>query len=118
VLEKRTVKRKQKNGELCAGVDHGGSGRGCGENRQGSGRTEAGGCVQISPITSIYRWQGNVETAREWRLCAKTREDLCEAADRVIASLSSYSVPEVIVTPIIAGSESYLAWLDGELAGK
>jgi len=76
------------------------------------------GCVQISPITSIYRWQGNVETAREWRLCAKTREDLCEAADRVIASLSSYSVPEVIVTPIIAGSESYLAWLDGELAGK
>ncbi len=73
------------------------------------------GCVQISPITSIYRWEGKVETAREWRLSIKTRENLCEAVDGVIGALSSYQVPEVIVTPIIAGSETYLDWLDREL---
>ncbi|OPY89530.1 MAG: Divalent-cation tolerance protein CutA [Syntrophus sp. PtaU1.Bin208] len=76
------------------------------------------GCVQIFPVASIYRWQGEIETAREWRLCMKTREDLCEAIDKVISLLSSYSVPEVIVTPIVAGSDAYLAWLDGELLGK
>jgi len=76
------------------------------------------GCVQISPITSIYRWEGKIETAREWRLCIKTREDLCEDVDEVITALSSYQVPELIVTPILAGSEAYLAWLDKELLRK
>jgi len=76
------------------------------------------GCVQIFPITSIYRWQGKIETAREWRLCIKTREELREDIDEVIAALSSYQVPEVIVTPILAGSEAYMAWLDNELLRK
>jgi len=76
------------------------------------------GCVQIFPITSIYRWQGKIETARERRLCIKTREELREDIDEVIAALSSYQVPEMIVTPILAGSEAYMAWLDNELLRK
>jgi len=76
------------------------------------------GCVQIYPITSVYRWEGKIEIAREWRLCIKTREDLCADVDSLIAALSSYSVPEVVVTPIIAGSEAYLDWLDQELLKK
>ena len=76
------------------------------------------GCVQISPITSIYRWQGKIETAREWRLCIKTREDLREEVDKVLTVLSSYEVPEIIVTPILGGSKAYLAWLDRELRKK
>ncbi len=76
------------------------------------------GCVQISPVTSVYRWEGKIETAREWRLCIKTREDLCEEVDRAIAALSSYSVPELLVTPIVAGSQAYLDWLDKELLKK
>ncbi len=76
------------------------------------------GCVQITPITSIYRWQGKIETAGEWRLCIKTRENLCKEVEQAIAALSSYSVPEVIVTPILGGSKAYLDWLEGEILKK
>ena len=76
------------------------------------------GCVQISPVTSIYRWQGKIETAKEWRLCIKTRENLCKDVDEIITALSAYQVPEVIVTPILAGNETYLAWLEKELLVK
>ncbi|MBN1458781.1 MAG: divalent-cation tolerance protein CutA, partial [Armatimonadetes bacterium] len=33
-------------------------------------------CVQIcGPIKSIYRWQGNIETAEEWLCLVKTTQD-------------------------------------------
>ncbi len=34
-------------------------------------------CAQVSgPITSTYRWQGEIETAQEWQCRAKSRRDL------------------------------------------
>ncbi|MEY4690240.1 MAG: hypothetical protein RIT19_565, partial [Verrucomicrobiota bacterium] len=34
-------------------------------------------CAQVSgPLESIYRWQGAVESAKEWRLVLKTRARL------------------------------------------
>ena len=37
-------------------------------------------CVQVAgPITSTYRWQGQIETSQEWAVTAKTRRDLYEA---------------------------------------
>jgi periplasmic divalent cation tolerance protein len=74
-------------------------------------------CVQISgPITSTYRWRGQIETAEEWQCMAKSRRDLFEPIERTIRRLHSYETPEIIATPISAGSEAYLAWLDAELA--
>jgi periplasmic divalent cation tolerance protein len=36
------------------------------------------GCVQVvGPITSVYRWQGNVETAKEW-LCIISSQSYLE----------------------------------------
>ncbi len=40
-------------------------------------------CVQITgPITSIYRWQGQIERAEEWLCVAKTTTDHFAAAQR------------------------------------
>ncbi len=73
-------------------------------------------CVQIvGPMTSIYRWQGAIETAQEWQLIAKSRRELLAAIERAIAELHPYDVPEVIAVPILAGSPGYLQWLDGEV---
>jgi periplasmic divalent cation tolerance protein len=33
-----------------------------------------------------------------------------------LQKVHSYEVPEVIALPVVDGSESYLAWLDGELS--
>ena len=71
-------------------------------------------CVQIVPITSTYAWQGKIETAKEYRLDAKTRGDLAEQTVDFIKKNHSYEVPEVVITPIQGGSGAYLKWLDEE----
>ncbi len=72
-------------------------------------------CVQIDgPITSIYRWQGEMESAEEWRCSIKTRAELFEQVAAAIRNLHTYSVPQVIATPIVAGSPPYLEWLSHE----
>lgn len=74
------------------------------------------GCVQIiGPIQSTYRWQGQVETAEEWLCLIKSREDLYEELEKAIRELHTYKVPEILATPVKAGSSQYLEWLTGSL---
>ncbi len=71
-------------------------------------------CVQSIPISSVYRWKGEVESASEILLLAKTRQAL---ADRVVARIKenhSYEVPEIVVTPISGGHQDYLNWITAE----
>jgi periplasmic divalent cation tolerance protein len=69
-------------------------------------------CVNILPgVHSIYRWQGNVESADEVLLIIKTRAALTTEVQSTIATLHSYEIPEFLVVPIAGGSESYLSWL-------
>jgi periplasmic divalent cation tolerance protein len=73
-------------------------------------------CAQIvGPITSIYRWHGQIETAAEWQCCAKSRRNLYGAIERAILQIHPYEVPEILALPILNGSPTYLAWLDSEL---
>ena len=71
-------------------------------------------CVNIiSPITSIYTWEGQARTDEEALLIVKTRRDLFE--ERLIPALQSvhpYEVPEIIALPILMGSRRYLDWMD------
>lgn len=72
-------------------------------------------CVQIAgPVRSVYRWQGRVEQADEWLLYAKTTSERYDAAESAIREMHSYECPEVIATPIVAGSSAYLEWLAAE----
>src|SRR3954447_20948227 len=70
-------------------------------------------CVQVvGPIVSRYRWQGEVEEEREWQCLAKTTGAAYEAVEAAIREVHSYDEPEIIATPIVAGSAGYLAWID------
>ncbi|MEX0611320.1 MAG: divalent-cation tolerance protein CutA [Pirellulales bacterium] len=74
------------------------------------------GCVQISgPIVSTYRWQGKTETSEEWICIVKTSREQLAAIKNVIDEIHPYEVPELIATPIVDGSEKYLAWLKEQL---
>src|SRR5215471_13076674 len=73
-------------------------------------------CVQISgPIASTYRWQGAVETAEEWLCTVKSSKALFGEVERVVKQLHPYEVPELIATPIVEGSATYLQWLGEQL---
>lgn len=70
-------------------------------------------CVQVvGPIVSRYRWQGEIEEAREWQCLAKTTRAAYEAVEAAIREVHSYDEPEIIATPILAGSAGYLAWVE------
>jgi len=69
-------------------------------------------CVQIvGPVTSIYRWQGRVETAGELLLLIKTRSGIYPDLERKIRENHPYQTPEILALPVQSGFEGYLSWL-------
>jgi periplasmic divalent cation tolerance protein len=73
-------------------------------------------CVQVvGPIRSRYRWRGEVEEASEWQCLAKTTAASYGEIEAAIRELHSYDEPEIIATPIVAGSPGYLAWIDANV---
>jgi len=71
-------------------------------------------CVHVSPVESVYRWKGAVESATEHLLAAKAPIAHAEKLISFIRDRHNYDVPEVIVVPISGGSEAYMDWLKQE----
>lgn len=70
-------------------------------------------CVNIVPgIESVYRWKGEVESAREWLLIIKTRRQRFDEVHAAIEELHSYELPECIMLEIAEGDKAYLDWLE------
>ncbi|RFU83295.1 divalent-cation tolerance protein CutA [Streptomyces triticagri] len=71
-------------------------------------------CAQIvGPVTSVYRWEGAVETAREWQVVLKTTSSRYPELEEWIIRTHDYDVPEILATPV-TGSPDYLAWVHRE----
>jgi periplasmic divalent cation tolerance protein len=75
-------------------------------------------CVNLlPPMSSVYRWEGQVEQDTERQIIIKTSRDrVAELWDR-IRELHPYEVPEFVVLPITDGSDAYLRWLGDSTAG-
>lgn len=70
-------------------------------------------CAQLSgPISSVYRWQGQVERAEEWYCHLKTTVGRLPALEARIRELHSYEQPEIIAVPIVGGDPGYLRWIE------
>ena len=65
----------------------------------------------VSPLRSIYRWEGKICDEKEWLLLIKTRQSRFEDLAKRVKALHSYSVPEIIALPITEGSPAYLNWI-------
>jgi periplasmic divalent cation tolerance protein len=76
-----------------------------------------GACVQLQPIRSFYRWQGEVHDEPEFLLQIKTRRACFPALEAFIRAHHSYETPEIVQLPITAGSADYLQWLQTETRG-
>ena len=73
-------------------------------------------CVQVlGPLTSTFWWDNKIDEAEEWLLIMKTRDDLYNDLEGLIRELHPYDVPEIIASPVVSGSRSYLDWLDREV---
>jgi periplasmic divalent cation tolerance protein len=69
-------------------------------------------CVQIlGPLTSVYRWEGELQRGEEFLLLAKVSEERLQEAIDAIEQLHPYDVPEVLAFKVEAGSQPYLDWV-------
>jgi periplasmic divalent cation tolerance protein len=73
-----------------------------------------GACVNIFPITSLYRWKGNIEEDEEFALSIKTKSSLVNKVTTRVRQLHSYENPCIISFGIESGSPAYLNWIREE----
>lgn len=76
-------------------------------------------CVNISsPVTSIYRWQGQVERAEEIGLVIKTSCKKYADCETKLRMLHPYELPEIVGIHVNEGLPEYLAWVVAETMGR
>ena len=73
-------------------------------------------CVNlIEGMTSIYRWQGEVQRDAEVVLIAKTRKDRVDPLAERVGALHSYGCPCVVALPVEGGGKHFLDWIDEQV---
>jgi periplasmic divalent cation tolerance protein len=93
-------------------------------NRREAGRIgkavvekRVGACVSIVPsIRSIFRWKRRVQESRETLLVVKTTGHRFPALMKLVRSMHSYDVPEIIALRVERGLKRYIAWVQQETA--
>lgn len=69
-------------------------------------------CVNRLPaLTSVYLWQGNMESDTETLLLIKTTSARFDALCERLVELHPYELPEIIATPVTQGLPEYLKWV-------
>jgi periplasmic divalent cation tolerance protein len=69
-------------------------------------------CVNVSsPVQSVYRWKGEVETAQEFQLIIKTTQAAFPRLRQALAELHSYELPECVSIAVEDGTPEYLSWI-------
>ena len=73
-------------------------------------------CVNIiDGVESFFRWQGKIDKAKEVLLIVKSKHSKFVALSKLVKSMHSYEVPEIIALPIVLGDKDYLRWINESL---
>jgi periplasmic divalent cation tolerance protein len=74
-------------------------------------------CINIlSPMQSIYEWEGVLEEAAEVVVIAKTQADRLEALTDAVVSAHSYDCPCVLHLPVAGGHIPFLDWITSQVS--
>ena len=72
-------------------------------------------CANVhEKVTSIFRWEGEVQEESEAVLIAKTRKALIEPLIDKVVALHSYDCPCILAVPIEDGNPAFLEWINSE----
>jgi len=89
--------------------------KGCAMARRVVGEKLAA-CGNVIPgLTSVYRWDGELQEDSEALLVFKTTEEALSALERRVMELHPYEVPEFLALPVTEGHAPYLRWVVGEV---
>jgi periplasmic divalent cation tolerance protein len=65
----------------------------------------------LSPVRSVYRWQGEIEERVETRVALHTRSSLVPGVMERARTEHPYDVPCVIALPVHQAGPAYHAWV-------
>jgi len=72
-------------------------------------------CVSIlAECTSVYRWEGKIETATEIPLLIKTTSTAYAGLEQEIRANHPYALPEIVSVPVGGGLPAFLGWVAAE----
>ncbi|MBN2353584.1 MAG: divalent-cation tolerance protein CutA [Spirochaetales bacterium] len=73
----------------------------------------AAACAQATrPVTSFFKWKGELREEQEALVLVKTAAVKAEEVKRLVAERHPYEVPEVVVLPLTGGNPAYFRWID------
>jgi periplasmic divalent cation tolerance protein len=74
-------------------------------------------CVNILPnLTSVYSWEGKIESVQEHLLLIKSTRVNYPAIECALFEHHPYEVPEIIAVSVEHGLPEYLDWINSCLA--
>lgn len=68
-------------------------------------------CGQVSAVTSVYRWNDEIEREPEWLLTGKTLASALPVVADKVRETHPYDVPQITALPIVWGAQDYLDWI-------
>lgn len=73
-------------------------------------------CVNIvDAVSSLFWWEGKIDSGRESLLMVKTRASVLEELVGLVKEVHAYDIPEIIAVPILGGNPDYLDWIAREV---
>lgn len=73
-------------------------------------------CVNIiNAVTSMYWWEGKIQTDQEVILIAKTTRGLVPEVIESVKSLHSYVCPCIVALTVESGNPAFLDWVQLEV---
>lgn len=76
----------------------------------------AGNAQVIGPVISVFWHLGEKGTGEEWRVLIKTTAARYPALEAHLLAVHPWQNPEIVATPIVAGSAACLEWLRQSVA--
>jgi len=73
-------------------------------------------CVQLQAIESVYRWDGSVQQAPEWRLLIKSSAAAWPRLQAFLQAQHPYELPALLALRPSDVEPGFAAWVAGELA--
>ncbi len=76
-------------------------------------------CVNLLPVTSVYRWKGEICRDPEVTALIKVRADGLERLRERLRELHPYELPEIVALPVDAAGTlaEYVEWVRAESSG-
>ncbi len=76
-------------------------------------------CANILPgMSSVFYWEGEVQSEQECILILKTDESMNEKLMERVRELHSYDCPCMLVLPIKDGNTDFLGWVQEQVGVK